>query len=98
MKSNVGMSELNYCDVLSQNTKRLFRILRNPTRIKTSRHIIYSAFQCGVSSRTTSKPTNNLTIYNKETQLLAYADDIDIVGRSQSAVRNVYLALEGEAG
>jgi hypothetical protein len=37
------------------------------------------------------------TIYNKETQLLAYADDIDIVGRSQSAVRNAYLALEGEA-
>jgi hypothetical protein len=26
------------------------------------------------------------TIYNKETQLLAYADDINIVGRSQSAV------------
>jgi hypothetical protein len=37
------------------------------------------------------------TIYNKETQLLAYADDIDIVGRSQSAVRDAYLALEGEA-
>jgi hypothetical protein len=37
------------------------------------------------------------TIYNKETQLLAYADDIDIVGRSQSAVQNAYLALEGEA-
>jgi hypothetical protein len=37
------------------------------------------------------------TIYNKETQLLAYADDIDIVGRSQSAVRKAYLALEGEA-
>jgi hypothetical protein len=31
------------------------------------------------------------TIYNKETQLLAYADDIDIVGRSQSR------SLEGEA-
>jgi hypothetical protein len=28
------------------------------------------------------------TIYNKETQLLAYADDIDIIGRSQSAVRD----------
>jgi hypothetical protein len=37
------------------------------------------------------------TIYNKETQLIAYADDIDIVGRSQSAIRNAYVALEGEA-
>jgi hypothetical protein len=36
------------------------------------------------------------TIYNKETQL-AYADDIDIVGRSQPAVRDAYLALEREA-
>jgi hypothetical protein len=36
------------------------------------------------------------TIYNKETQLLAYADDIDIVGRNQSAVRNAYLALGRE--
>jgi hypothetical protein len=31
------------------------------------------------------------TIYNKETQLLAYADDMDIVGWSQPAVRNAYL-------
>jgi hypothetical protein len=37
------------------------------------------------------------TIYNKEIQLLAYADDINIVGRSQSAVRDVYFALEREA-
>jgi hypothetical protein len=37
------------------------------------------------------------TIYNKETQLLAYAENIDIVGRSQSAVRDADLALEGEA-
>jgi hypothetical protein len=37
------------------------------------------------------------TIYNKETQLLAYADDIDIVGRSQSAIWDAYLALEREA-
>jgi hypothetical protein len=28
---------------------------------------------------------------------IAYADDIDIVGRSQSAVRDAYLALEREA-
>jgi hypothetical protein len=37
------------------------------------------------------------SIYNKETQLFAYADDIDIVGRSQPAVRDAYLALEIEA-
>jgi hypothetical protein len=36
-------------------------------------------------------------IYNKETQLFANADDIDIVGKSQPAVRDAYLALEGEA-
>jgi hypothetical protein len=38
------------------------------------------------------------TIYNKETsQLLAYADDLDIVGRSQPAVWGTYLVLEIEA-
>jgi hypothetical protein len=37
------------------------------------------------------------TIYTKESQLLAYADGIDIVGTSQSAVRDAYLALEIEA-
>jgi hypothetical protein len=35
------------------------------------------------------------TIYiKKETQLLTFADDIYIIGRSLEAVRNVYLALE----
>jgi hypothetical protein len=52
-------------------------------------------FCCAESYRTTSKPTNKR--YKKETQLLAYADDTDIVGRSQSAVRDAYLALEREA-
>jgi hypothetical protein len=40
---------------------------------------------------------NLQTFCNKETQLLAYADDIDIVSRSQSAIRNAYSALEEEA-
>jgi hypothetical protein len=31
------------------------------------------------------------TISNKKTQRLAYADDIDIVGKSQSAVRDAYV-------
>jgi hypothetical protein len=35
-------------------------------------------------------------IYNKETHLLAYADDIDFVGRSQSAVQDADLALDLE--
>jgi hypothetical protein len=36
------------------------------------------------------------TIYNKATQQLENADGIDIVGTSQSAVRDAYLALERE--
>jgi hypothetical protein len=40
----------------------------------------------------TYKNRHNLQQRNKPT-----ADDIDIVGRSQAAVRNAYLALEGEA-
>jgi hypothetical protein len=36
------------------------------------------------------------TIFNKQTQLLAYADNIDIVGRSLEVVRDAYLALEVE--
>jgi hypothetical protein len=35
--------------------------------------------------------------YKQPAQLLTYADDIDIVGRSQSAVRDAYLALVREA-
>ena len=34
------------------------------------------------------------TIYNKSTQILAYADDVDIVGRNVRSVKEVYLALE----
>jgi hypothetical protein len=67
--------------------------------IKTGKHIIYAAFQCRVGSvivRRANLQTTG-TIKNKETQLLAYTDDIGIVGKSQSAVRNAYLALEVEA-
>jgi hypothetical protein len=45
--------------------------------------------------RANLQPTGK--IYNKETELLPYADDINIVGRSQSAIRDAYLALEREA-
>jgi Reverse transcriptase (RNA-dependent DNA polymerase) len=36
-------------------------------------------------------------IFNKHTQLFAYAVDIDIFGKSLEAVRDAYLALEAEA-
>jgi hypothetical protein len=41
---------------------------------------------CCVKIQTYKQPAQST---NKETQLLAYADDIDIVGRSQSAVRDM---------
>jgi Reverse transcriptase (RNA-dependent DNA polymerase) len=44
-----------------------------------------------------AKLQTNGTIFNGQTQILAYADDIDIIGRSQAAVRDAYLALEREA-
>jgi hypothetical protein len=45
----------------------------------------------------TSKLQTTGTIYDKEKQLLEYADDMDIVGRSQSAVRDAYSASERKA-
>jgi hypothetical protein len=37
------------------------------------------------------------TIFNKQTQLFAYADDINIVGRSLEALCDAYVVLEAEA-
>jgi hypothetical protein len=37
------------------------------------------------------------TIFNTQTQILGSGEDIDIMGRSQEAVWEVFLALEGEA-
>jgi Reverse transcriptase (RNA-dependent DNA polymerase) len=44
-----------------------------------------------------AKLQTNGTIFNKQTQILGYADVIDIIGRSQAAVRETFLALEREA-
>jgi hypothetical protein len=67
---------LYYCDVLHQNDcSESFE-----TRQGFREEDVLSG-----SYRATSKPIQTTgTIYNKETQLLAYADDMDIVGRSQS--------------
>ena len=38
------------------------------------------------------------TIFYKSVQLLAYADDIDIIARSQTALKEAFLSLERAAG
>jgi hypothetical protein len=53
-----------------------------------------SCYKSAYDEQTYKQPAQSTS---KKTQLLAYADDIVIVGRSQSAVRNAYLALEQEA-
>jgi sorting nexin-29 len=40
----------------------------------------------------------NGTIFYKSVQLLAYADDIDIIARSQTALKEAFLLLERAAG
>jgi hypothetical protein len=84
----VGMSELNFPTKLIHLTKATLTIVTCCVKIF---NVVLEVIVRRANLQTTG------TIYNIETQLLAYADDIDIVGRSQSAVQNAYLALEGEA-
>jgi hypothetical protein len=42
------------------------------------------------------KTTKKGTRFNKQTQILAYVDDIDIISWSQEAVRKAVLALQRE--
>jgi hypothetical protein len=98
----VGMSELNFPTKLIRLTKATLTIV---TRVKIQNDcsesfetrqgdvlftLLFNVVLEVIVRRANLQTTG--TIYNKETELLAYADDIDIVGRSQSAV-----ALEGEA-
>jgi hypothetical protein len=109
----VGMSELNFPTKLIRVTKATLTIVTCCVKIQNdcsesfeTRHglrqgdvlstLLFNVVLEVIVRRANLQTTG--TIYNKETQLLAYADDIlDIVGRSQSAVRDAYLALEGEA-
>jgi hypothetical protein len=105
----VGMSELNFptklirltkptlttvtcCVKIQNNCSESFETrqgLRRGDVLSTLLfNVVLEVIVRGANLQTTG------TIYNKETQLLTYADDIDIVGRSQSAVRDAYLALE----
>jgi hypothetical protein len=55
------------------------------------RRIINAAFQCRI------RRAKLQTTETNQTPLLAYADDIDIVGKSLEDVRDAYLALEAKA-
>jgi hypothetical protein len=57
--------------------------------------VAYKVFAKVLVKRSKLQTTD--TIFNKQTQLLAYGDDIDNVGRSLQAVRDAYLALEAKA-
>jgi hypothetical protein len=108
----VGMSELNFPTKLLRLTKASLTIVTCGVKIQNDcsesfetrqglrqgdvlSTLLFNVVLEVIVRRANLQTTG--TINNKETQLLAYADDIDIVGRSQSAVRNAYLALEGEA-
>jgi hypothetical protein len=108
----VGMSELNFPTKLIRLTKATLTIVMSCVKIQNDCSESFETRQglrqgdvlptqlfnvvLVVIVRRVNLQTAG-TIYNKKTQLLAYANDIDIVGRSQSAVQNAYLALEGEA-
>jgi hypothetical protein len=108
----VGMSELNFPTKLIRLTKATLTIVTCCVQIQNDCFESFETrqglrqgdvlptllfnFVLEVIVRRANLQTTG-TIYNKKTQLLAYANDIDIVSRSQSAVWNAYLALEGEA-
>jgi hypothetical protein len=105
----VGMSELNFPTKLIRLTKATLTIVTCCVKIQNDcaesfktrqglRHretYYYASFN--VVLEVIVRRANLQTFCNKETQLLAYANDIDIVGRSQPAVRDAYSALEEEA-
>jgi hypothetical protein len=108
----VGMSELNFPTKLIRLTKATLTIVTCCIKIQNDcsesfetrqglrqgdvlSTLLFNVLLEVIVRRVNLQTTG--TIYNKEKQLLAYADDIDIVGRSQPAVRDAYEALEREA-
>jgi hypothetical protein len=111
-EGHVGMSELNFPTKLICLTKATLTIVTCCVKIQNDcsesfesrqgfrqgdvlSRLLFNVVLDVIVRRANLQTTG--TIYNKETKLLAYADNIDIVGGSQSAVRNAYLALEREA-
>jgi hypothetical protein len=98
------MSELNFPTKFIRLTKATFTIMKCCVKIQ---HDCSKSFETRQGLTTLlfnvvlelivrlANLQKSCTIYNKKNQQLAYADDIDIVSiRSQSAVRDAYLALK----
>jgi hypothetical protein len=64
-------------------------------------HTLFIDFKVAFDTKTRNEIYLKLqttgTIFSKQIQLLAYADDIDIVGRNLKVIHDAYLALEAEA-
>jgi DNA gyrase/topoisomerase IV subunit A len=79
------MRGLNYVKYKKEEKRKKKKKKEKYTIVNSSQR--FFSMSCWKLSYDEQTYTNNRgTIHNKETQLLAYADDIDIVGRSQSAV------------
>jgi hypothetical protein len=102
----VGMSELNFPTKLIRLTKATLTILTCWVKIQNDcsesfetrkglrQGDVLSTMLFNVVLEVIVRLANLQTIgtiFNKETHQLAYADDIDIVGKSQPAVRDAYL-------
>jgi hypothetical protein len=93
--SKVTLTIVTCCDKILNDCSESFETRQGLKQAGVLSTLLFNVILEVILRRANLQTTGR--VYNKETQLLAYADDIDIVGRSQSAVRSGYLALEREA-
>jgi len=89
------LTNVSYCVKLQGNYSAPFRGdngLRQGDALST---LLFNVVLEGAVRR--AHVVTNGTIFNRSVQLLAYADDIDIIGRSVASVRETFTALEREA-
>jgi hypothetical protein len=91
-------SNAHYCDVvkIQNDCSEPFETQQGLRQVDVLSTLLFNVVLEVIVRWANLQTTGTIYIYNKETQLLAYAYDLDIVGRSQSAVRDAYLALERE--
>lgn len=86
---------INLTRITMENVECRLRIdgnLRKP--FKTSNRLRQGSVEKTIR---VSGITTTGAMYNKSIQILAYADDIDIIGSSEAVVKEAYRALKGAA-